>query len=149
MKLKTKPTVIWIKVNESGDVTKVDENYQIKEDECKIKVKILSPSESHTLLEDSVEKEWDRNQRFEKPNFNKMRILQTQRSFLEWEGFKDEEDNPIACTDKSKELLYECNKEWVDKVHAGIARIEKDLLLLKEDGRKNSLSGQSGTSEKE
>jgi hypothetical protein len=149
MKLKTKSTFIWVKVDDFGNVEKISEDYVLKEGECKIKSKFLTPAESSQLLEDSVHREWDRNQRFERTDFHKIKVLTVQRTWVSWSGFKDEEDNEIACTNENKEIIYNCNKEWVDRVLTGIAKFEKEQSLLKEEERKNSPSSQNGTSEKE
>lgn len=137
MKLKTKKDEIWVtEADESGG-------------EAKFLISPMTPKEEHQLLEKCRTKEWDRNQRFETPNFYQFKITKIKAVILDWEGVEDEKGKPLECSQYNKEIIYLHNAALVDRVLIQADKIAGEILQEVEEQGKNLKAGPSGPAEKD
>jgi len=93
----------------------------------------LSPKELNEIILNCKNIVWERNQRFEEPNFYEYKIRKIDKTILSWEGFEDENGKPLKCDFENKEkifALYPNIIEYVlDKVEELKLEIEKKVEI--------------------
>jgi len=136
MKLKTKKTEIWI-------------TETIGELEAQFLVAPMTPKEDFELIEKCKQKEWDRNQRFENPDFYKFKISKVVEVIKDWTGIEDENGKPLECNRFNKEIAYLYNSDLIDRVLAQADKIGAQRVEEQEELEKNLVAGQSGPAKKE
>ena len=150
LKLKMKRVSFWVLVNENLHCEKVEEDYKLGEGECMFFIDLLDPKDSYSLIDNAIEHEWERNQRFDKPNWLKLKTQKIKKMFQDWKGVINEETGEIIpCTDPMKQVLFLNNSAVFDAVVDFAEEIQKKQQKIKEDDLKNLDSGQTGSSEEE
>jgi len=130
MKLKTKATEQWIVIDGENPGEKAE-----------FLIRPTTPKQVNTLIKQSTDHEWDKNQRFDDINFYKFKIKKIEQVIVDWKGIEDEEGNPLPCTNANKEIVYLYNTELIDKVLAEAdKRAEAEIKEL-EDIEKNLSTG--------
>jgi hypothetical protein len=147
LKLKTKKVSFWVLVNENLHCEKVDEDYTLGDEECMFLINLLDPKESYSLIDTAIEHEWERNQRFDKPNWLKLKTQKIKKMFVDWKGVVNEETGEvIPCTDPMKQILFLNNSTVFDAVVDFAEELQKKQQKIKEDDLKNLEDGQTGSS---
>jgi len=106
---------------------------KVGDDEAKFTVLPLTPREGFKLLEAAT----DSRGRNPQPDFYKLKLARIDKIIIDWEGIEDEAGNPIPCTTKNKELVYNFNQALIDEVLDEADRLADIREKQKEDDLKN------------
>lgn len=130
MKLKTKAIEQWVTVegNEPGE-------------KVEFLVCPLTPKQISSIIRQSTEREWDKNQRFEDVNPYKFKIKKIDAVIRDWKNVEDEDGNPLECDLKNKEIVYIYNVEIIDKALSMAEKLAEIYIMESESIEKNSLIG--------
>lgn len=124
MKLKTKKTEVWVTISKNGDT-------------AEFLVSPTTPKDDAEMLANCSKTTWQRNQRFTEPDPYMFKIDKIDRVIKDWKGVLDENEEPLACTKKNKELVYAYNSELIDEVLEEANKIGEDEIKQLEVERKN------------
>jgi hypothetical protein len=155
LKLKTKKMIVWVLINEDLKCESVQEDYELGEGECMFQLGLLDAKETYRLVDGCYEYVWDKPgsgqaaQRFDKPNWYKMKVGKIKKLILNWKGVLDEDGVPISCTDEMKEQIFLANQALIDAVVDFADKLQAEAQKVKEGEIKNLNSGQNGSSETE
>lgn len=109
----------------------------VGEEELVFEVALLTPKEINQLLENSTEHEWDRGQRFDRPNYYKFAINKLDKMIVSWSGVEDDAGNPLDCNRKNKEVVYAYYSDLLNSVLEEAEALGKEEADFKEDSEKN------------
>ena len=131
MKLKTKRTKQCVEVRRGDEVAKFWGHP-------------LTPKETTYFLNHCIDKEWEKNQRFESVNLYKYKMDKIDRVIDEWEGIGDENGTPLECTRENKEIIYLFNPDVIDEALEKFDKLSKTENTEQEYLEKNLLAGLNG-----
>lgn len=114
------------------------------EDEAKFYGYPLTPKETNELLRKSIDREWERGQRFEETNLYKYKVMKIKRIITDWEGIEDSNGVPLECTDENKEVVYLFNAGVIDEALEKFDKLGVDYQANEEYLEKNLSAGPNG-----
>jgi hypothetical protein len=120
LKLKTKRMIVWVCIDEKMKCETVSEDYEYGDGECMFKLGLLNAKETYKLVDGCYEYVWDKPatggaaQRFDKPNWYKMKAGKIKKLILDWKGVLDEDGNSVPFTQENVEILFLENQLFID-----------------------------------
>lgn len=131
MKLRTAKKTLWI--------TKTNGN-ETAEFHCEI----LTPRENLQIIDEVRKATRNRTGDLDGDALYRAKILRIDRTIIDWNGIEDENGNPLPCTSKNKELVYNFNRDLIDEILDEVDTQADIRNAEREDELKNSKTGLNG-----
>lgn len=133
MKLRTKRIEAWVVIEGANP-----------DEKAEFLVHPMSPKETQALLDKCKKTEWDKGQRFTEVDFYKFKVEKIRLTIINWKGVEDETGVELPCNDKTKEVIYIGNPEFIDQVIEKADALYKEVQADLEKEAKNLQSAQPG-----